>query len=331
MEIILTLAGLILLHYLISYFFLRFPLILRKKISIKNNLFAKAHRESGFLSVIHRGGSCHNLENTIPAFKFSESTGCDVIEMDVHLTKDKHIIVFHDHDLKRIFGKGIETSEAVLSDFCNPVDNIPVHFNAGKRFSTKGIKYPSRVAPLLDEVLKEFPEMNFSIEIKSHSNEAIIEFAKVIKRNKAEKRILSGSTSHVYMEFARTLIPEMTTFSSKEESSKLIICYFLGFLPYIFLEADCLAMPFFTKSWEEWELKEPHEPTSAIEWYAMKLFTIFFAGFTHHMSKRGHISLPWVVNDEENYETVLRAGGHGVMTDHPVAIADFIEKHNLRK
>ena len=52
--------------------------------------------------IAHRG--VHNKkikENTIEAFKKAIDNNY-IIELDVHLTKDNHLIVFHDNDLKRL-------------------------------------------------------------------------------------------------------------------------------------------------------------------------------------------------------------------------------------
>ena len=56
--------------------------------------------------IAHRG--LHNIndgipENSVPAFRQAINKGYS-IELDVHLTKDKKIVVFHDNSLKRVCG-----------------------------------------------------------------------------------------------------------------------------------------------------------------------------------------------------------------------------------
>ena len=41
----------------------------------------------------HRGGWREYMENTLPAFKNAVALGVDFIELDVHLTKDKQVVV----------------------------------------------------------------------------------------------------------------------------------------------------------------------------------------------------------------------------------------------
>jgi len=51
--------------------------------------------------VAHRGASGYAPENTLMAFKKAIDLGCDKIELDVRLTKDKKVVVIHDDDVDR--------------------------------------------------------------------------------------------------------------------------------------------------------------------------------------------------------------------------------------
>ena len=52
------------------------------------------------LNIAHRGASGHLPENTLPAFRLAIKQNADMIEIDVHQTKDGHIVVLHDEYLK---------------------------------------------------------------------------------------------------------------------------------------------------------------------------------------------------------------------------------------
>ncbi|MHB9097542.1 MAG: glycerophosphodiester phosphodiesterase [Syntrophales bacterium] len=49
----------------------------------------------------HRGFSGMAPENTLAAFRRAIDAGCDMIELDVHLTRDKEVVVIHDDTLER--------------------------------------------------------------------------------------------------------------------------------------------------------------------------------------------------------------------------------------
>lgn len=53
------------------------------------------------LIIAHRGSSAVAPENTMAAFTKAIEMGSDMIELDVQRSKDGHIVVIHDHTLKR--------------------------------------------------------------------------------------------------------------------------------------------------------------------------------------------------------------------------------------
>lgn len=60
-----------------------------------------------FLKIAHRGYSELYSENTLPAFQKAIDHGADMIELDVHLTRDGIPVVIHDNDIERTSnGKG---------------------------------------------------------------------------------------------------------------------------------------------------------------------------------------------------------------------------------
>jgi glycerophosphoryl diester phosphodiesterase len=50
----------------------------------------------------HRGASTDALENTMPAFEAALASGADGIELDVRLSQDGEVMVFHDVTLERL-------------------------------------------------------------------------------------------------------------------------------------------------------------------------------------------------------------------------------------
>lgn len=52
-------------------------------------------------NIAHRGARAFAPENTLPAFEKAKIFGCEMFELDVHMSKDGELIVHHDDDLKR--------------------------------------------------------------------------------------------------------------------------------------------------------------------------------------------------------------------------------------
>lgn len=110
--------------------------------------------------VAHRGSSGNRPENTLPAFAEAVRVGADVIELDVHLSKDGQLIVMHDEEVDRTTnGKGF-IREKTLEEI--------KRLNAGSWFNAK---YQATKVPTLREVLDLLLMRNYrgvlTIELKT--------------------------------------------------------------------------------------------------------------------------------------------------------------------
>lgn len=66
-----------------------------------NPLRMGAKRLGGILNIAHRGARAFAPENTLTAFAKAKTFGCQMFELDVHMTKDGQLIVHHDDQLTR--------------------------------------------------------------------------------------------------------------------------------------------------------------------------------------------------------------------------------------
>ena len=75
-------------------------------------------KQKNFLTktiIAHRGIHYKYLENTIPAFNEALKRNY-TIEFDIRNTKDNQLVVFHDNNLKRIFGINREIDDLTLQE-----------------------------------------------------------------------------------------------------------------------------------------------------------------------------------------------------------------------
>lgn len=66
--------------------------------------------------ISHRGESREALENTIEALQLAHEQGADYVEMDVMMTKDKQLVVFHDESLKRLSARKEKVADLNLEE-----------------------------------------------------------------------------------------------------------------------------------------------------------------------------------------------------------------------
>jgi len=67
------------------------------------------------LVIAHRGASGELPENTLPAYELAVAQGSDMIEIDLHTTRDGAIVITHDEELEGLGGSG-EVADATLEE-----------------------------------------------------------------------------------------------------------------------------------------------------------------------------------------------------------------------
>lgn len=124
------------------------------------HLFKYKHSEGDNFTVIaHRGASAYYPENTLMSFEGAISMGADMVELDVRLTKDGDVVVFHDEKISRCTnGKGRIADHTM----------IELHaLDAGSWFDKK---YQAAKIPTLMEVLSLCRgKIAVNIEIKTEA------------------------------------------------------------------------------------------------------------------------------------------------------------------
>jgi glycerophosphoryl diester phosphodiesterase len=68
------------------------------------------------LKVGHRGAKAYATENTIGSFEKAIDMGANAIELDVRISGDGQLIVSHDDNLKKVFGKDVSIKDTTLKE-----------------------------------------------------------------------------------------------------------------------------------------------------------------------------------------------------------------------
>ena len=113
----------------------------------------------------HRGAAGLAVENTISAVRKALELGVKIVEVDVRLTSDKKVVVFHDEDLRRLAGIDKKIRDLTLNEL-------------------REIRINDENIPTLDEVLAELSgRAGILIEVKEEGWEDLV--VSSIKLNKA--------------------------------------------------------------------------------------------------------------------------------------------------
>lgn len=254
--------------------------------------------------VAHRGDSANYPENTLPAFISASEMGIDIIETDVHLTKDKELVIWHDPTLERNTD-GTGTIESHTLEELKALD-------AGYTFTKDGGKtFPFRGKGVqlctLDEALKACPDERFNIDLKSQESDIVNIFIKVIRENKAEKRVCGASFHLNNLKKLRQLAPDIMTSVTTLEVIPLLLKEKLHILPKSFSRKLIFQVP--------------------VAQYGIKVIT---KHFVEEMHKRGAIIMVWTINDENEMMRLFRLGVDTIMTDNPRLVIRVAEELNIR-
>ena len=112
-----------------------------------------------FMKIAHRGASSYAPENTFAAYDKALEMGIDQIELDVHFTRDDHLVVFHDDTVDRTSNGTGPVLEHTLDEMRS--------LDAGSWF---GPEYAGERVRSLAELFEHYKgRLYFHIEIKGRS------------------------------------------------------------------------------------------------------------------------------------------------------------------
>ncbi len=251
-----------------------------------------------FANIAHRGGEALAPENTLVALERGLIEGADILEIDVHLTKDGEVVLFHDEYVDRVTdGKG-RIEDLTLAEV--------KELDAGYFFTRDGGQtYPYRgqgvEIALLTEVFAAFPEAKFSIEMKTYSQEMVEALVDIIKEYQMEDRVLVASFDDKTIKSFRKLMPEVPTSMAERE---VLIFYIVQLLHLEFLytpPAEAAQVPEYSGS--------------------IHVVTPRFLEAAHN---RGMKVSVWTVNEEEDMHRLKDLGVDGLITDYPNRLNELL-------
>ncbi len=109
------------------------------------------------LVIAHRGASADAPENTLAAFRLARRLGAGMVELDVHQTKDRRLVVIHDPALTRTTGVRATVASRTLAELAD--------LDAGSWFAPR---FARERVPTLEAALAALgSRMAVNIELKS--------------------------------------------------------------------------------------------------------------------------------------------------------------------
>lgn len=236
----------------------------------------------------HRGANRELPENTIEAFRLALELGVDALETDVHLTRDGAVVVHHD-------ATGARTSNVRA-----PIDSLSLadvrRWNLGFGFraqSGEGLVNATFRVPTFEELLDTFPGVRLNVDIKPESPAATSAVVDVVRRHRAEERVLLTSFHDSVVAMVREIGYRGETGLARNEVLRL-------------LAAPPGTPRFLLPSGDRAQLPLRMGPVELVR-----------PSFVRRLQRLGYKVDFWVVNDPADAARAREAEADGIMTDDP--------------
>ncbi|MEO9475266.1 MAG: glycerophosphodiester phosphodiesterase family protein [Cyclobacteriaceae bacterium] len=162
----------------------------------------------------HRGGYAYGLENTIGTILTSLENHSQAVEVDVRMTKDYHLVLFHDETIKRVLeGKrNVKVSELSLEE----LTQIP--------FVTEG--YQDTFVPSLQDMVDtlsalayRYPNLMVELDFKPHEEGRLEPAVNELLRILADQEFANGD--NIYNHFFVSSFYPFVLKSLREKNKKV--------------------------------------------------------------------------------------------------------------
>lgn len=264
-------------------------------------------RPGCFLRTGHRGARGLAPENTLAGFGRARTAGIDMVELDVQLSQDGEVVVVHDPTVDR------------TTDWAGPgpgrVAALPyaelARLDAGHAFTPDGGQtFPYRGAgariPRLEEALEAFPDLLFTIELKTAHPELVARTAAIVRRG-APGRAVLASSEHAALRAVRREAPELVTSFSGREVRDFYLLSCVGLAGLLFRSpASVIQAP----QWSD------HERGRGLQLITPRLLRA-----AHASGRALHV---WTVNEVEAMRALIALGVDGITTDRPDLLAEAL-------
>jgi glycerophosphoryl diester phosphodiesterase len=253
------------------------------------------------VNLAHRGASARAPENTLEAFRLAVESGAGGLELDVHLTRDGHVVVIHDSTLDRTTDGAGAVARMTLEELRESDAGYNFSPDGGETLPYRGLGL--RI-PTLAEVLREIPGVAVNIDMKADLPGIEAAVLKVLREADAEGRALVVSSRRSAVgRFRRMSGGRVSTGASRWETGV--------FLAFCRLYLERLLVP----AYDALQVPLRHR--------GIPLVNRRFVEAAHGRNVRVDA---WTINQTGEMRRLLDLGVDVIMTDRPEALAGELKR-----
>jgi glycerophosphoryl diester phosphodiesterase len=262
----------------------------------KHPFFAQAKNRPEVIA--HQGGKGQWPAETIYAFEQAVNLGADVLEFDIHSTRDGHLVLMHNNTVDETTNGTGRINRLLLSDLKKLDAGYRWTANSGKTFPYRAKNI--RVATL-QEVLERFPDKRMNIEIKQSQPSIVAPLCALIEKHNMSDKVLVASFSNEDLKQFRVKCPKVATSASPDELLK----FQFGNNSFVngVSRPDCLQVKDRIK--------------------AIQIITRESVATAHRLNLPIHA---WTVNDIDGMKRMIALEVDGIITDYPGPLLALLDR-----
>jgi glycerophosphoryl diester phosphodiesterase len=240
--------------------------------------------------IAHQGGNGLRPGNTLLAFDYALALGVDVLEMDVHLSRDGQVVVMHDATVDRTTNGNGALADLDLADIRELDAAYHWPFDSDdKQFRGQAVQIPT-----LPEVVQRYPGHRLLLELKTPQPELANAVCEILRSHQQAPLTMVASFHQQALEAFRKACPTVATSASSDEVQSFMFFRNVG-LSRLFI-APAIALQV-AKVRDGVDLLNDDFVKDADE---LSLFVDF-----------------WTLNDVADMRMAEKIGAQGIITDRP--------------
>jgi len=281
--------------------------------------------ERRILNIAHQGGEIEAPSNTLFSFKTALEKGSDVLELDVHATADRELVVLHDATVDRTTdGQGrvdgmtleeikkLDAAHWFVPD-CGTCHDEPDAAYAYRGYATEERKLRGRMKrfqpndftiPTLREVLEAFPDTLINIEIKATAPDTQpyeLELAALLAEYGRTDDTIVVSFLDNAVEVFKLFAPDVHTATGTVETGAF---------------------------WATTQGPAPGAPNPRHQALQVPIvfngITVVTPEFVEEAHGQGLAVHVWTINERADMEWLIDIGVDGIMTDRPTLLEEVL-------
>jgi glycerophosphoryl diester phosphodiesterase len=254
------------------------------------------------LVIGHQGAAAHRPENTLESFRHALACGAQILESDVHATRDAQVVMCHDASVDRT----TPGSGAIGQLSCDELQAL----DAGYHFSPDGGgTHPFRgqgiSIPTLREAFESLPEARFNLELKQNQPELVEGTLALIEEfGRADRTLVTAADDRV-MARIREQVRDRRLPVALGASTGDVVAFVRAAISGGPPPEGCMALQI------------------PVAFGGNPLVTPELLKAAHEHGVHVHV---WTINDPDEMTRLLDLGVDGIVTDDPGRMVELVAR-----